>query len=532
MEQGLHPVNLLNWIIAITPIAFLLLSMLFLKWSGSRAGAASWFLAIILSVIFFGANFQVILSGVTKGLWTTIWILYVIWPAMLLYNVVEKTGGFKRIGKGITSLTSSKIMQLFLIGWIFPSFLQGVCGFGAPVAVAAPLLVGLGFPVVTAAVVPLIGHSWAVTFGSMGSSYFAASLMAGLSPVDMNGFAIWSALMLGIGCVITGFCIAFIYDGWKSMIKYSFHAGVIGLTMGIVLNLMVRVQPAVGSFSAGIAGMLVGFVICKVGTRFHPAEKCEPEQGEMSMLTGFAPYLVLIVLVLGLLLPPALRAWASNTLVISFPFPAVKTNLGFVTEMTKGHSPLKLLAHPGSYIIICAVIGSFIYMAKSFWPKRMWTSVLGSCVKQTVPATMAISSMVIMSIIMLESGMTTLLAKGTANATQSLYPVFSSWIGVLGTFMTGSGTASNVLFAAFQKDVARLISVSPWIILASQTAGGSIGNMICPFNVILGATTTGSLGKEGEIIKRTLPSCIIIVIVLGLFTWFSCYVLPVLPTKP
>ena len=77
-----------------------------------------------------------------------------------------------------------------------------------------------------------------------------------------------------------------------------------------------------------------------------------------------------------------------------------------------------------------------------------------------------------------------------------------------------------------------LLSVSPWIILAAQTAGGSIGNMICPFNVMLGATTTGSIGREGEIIKRTLPSCILIVIVLGILTWFSCYVFPVLSTKP
>jgi len=532
MEQGLPPVNLLNWMIAIIPVGFLLLSMLLLKWSGSKAGAASWFLAVILSIIFFGANFDVIMSGITKGLWTTIWVLYVIWPAMLLYNVVEKTGGFKRIGKGITALTNDKVMQLFLIGWIFPSFLQGVCGFGAPVAVAAPLLVGLGFPVVIAAAVPLIGHSWSVTFGSMGSSYFAASLMTGFDSVNMRGFAIWGALLLGIACVITGLCIAFIYNGWKSLRRYFFYAVVIGLVMGGVLNLMVRVEPAVGSFSAGIAGMIIGCLICKVSTRLHPEQKLKSEPGEMSLAMGFGPYLILIVLVLGILLPPPLRAWAKNTLVISFPFPEIKTNLGFITEMTKGHSPLKLLAHPGSYITVCAIIGSFIYKAKNFWPKRTWSIVLKSCVKQTVPGTLAISSMVIMSIVMLESGMTTLLAHGTANAAGAFYPIVASWVGVLGAFMTGSGTASNVLFSAFQRDVALLIGVSPWILLAAQTAGGSIGNMICPFNVVLGATTTGSIGREGEIMKRTLPSCIIIIIVMGVFSWFSCYIYQILPSKP
>lgn len=217
MEQSSLPVNLFNWLIAITPIAFLLLPMLFLKWSGSRAGAVSWFVSIILSVIFFGANFKVILSGITKGLWTTMWILYVIWPAMLLYNVVEKTGGFKRIGKGISSLTNNKVMQLFLIGWIFPSFLEGICGFGVPIAVTAPLLVGLKFPIIIAAVVPLIGHAWAVSFGSMGIPYFTTTLIARFGPADANGFAIWSALMLGICCVISGLCIAFIYEGWKSL---------------------------------------------------------------------------------------------------------------------------------------------------------------------------------------------------------------------------------------------------------------------------------------------------------------------------
>lgn len=233
--------------------------------------------------------------------------------------------------------------------------------------------------------------------------------------------------------------------------KYFFYAVIIGLTMGVMLNLMVRVEPSVSSFTAGISGIIVGFIICKIIARLSHEEVPKPEPGEMSLSLGFAPYFILILLVLGIILPPASREWANNTLVISFPFPKVQTNLGFITEMTKGHSPLKLLSHPGSYIIVCTVLSSLIYMTKKLWSKGMWTSVLSSCVKQAVPGTIALSAMIMMSFIMLESGMTDLLAQGTASSTKSLYPVFSSWIGVLGTFVTGSTTTSNVLFFCFPK---------------------------------------------------------------------------------
>jgi lactate permease len=528
MDQGLPAVNLLNWLIAIAPVAFLLGAMLWLRWSGSKAGAGSWFLAVILSMLFFGANYDVLMSGVTKGLWTTIWILYVIWPAMLLYNVVDKAGGFKRIGKGITALTGSRIMQLFLIGWIFPSFLQGVSGFGAPVAIAAPLLVGLRFPVVIAAAVPLIGHSWAVTFGSMGSSYFATSLTAlDNNPPDMHGFAIWGALFLGIACVVTGLAIAFIHGGKKCLIENYGLALIIGMTMGVFLNIMVRIEPAVASFTSGIAGLILGFALSKMSARLHPEHKYESEPGEMSLQTSFAPYFVLIILVLGVTLPPAVKSWANVTMVIQFPFQEVITDFGYLTAASNTAARLRFLRHPGTFLIASSVIGSIIYMWKQHWPRGTWGTALASCVKQTVPGTIAICAMVMMSLLMRESGMTTLLAQGTANATGKLYPCVASSVGALGAFMTGSGTASNVLFSAFQKEIAEIIQVSAWIILGAQTAGGSIGNMICPFNIMLGAATTGSIGKEGEILKRTLPACVIMITLVGIFAWLSVYVYPI-----
>jgi lactate permease len=213
--QGLPELSAALWFMAWMPIVLVLVLMMAFRMSGGKAGAVSWAAALLIGAYFFGGDLRLLASGTIKGLWTTVWVLYIIWGAMTLYNVVDVTGSFKLISSTFTRLThGNKLLQLLVLGWAFPSFIQGVCGFGVPVAVSAPLLVGLGFNPIVSVVTALIGHSWAVTFGSLGSSY---SVLVRLTDLDPTRLATFGAFFLGICCIMVGFCIAHYYAGWRGV---------------------------------------------------------------------------------------------------------------------------------------------------------------------------------------------------------------------------------------------------------------------------------------------------------------------------
>ncbi|KIX12843.1 L-lactate permease [Dethiosulfatarculus sandiegensis] len=157
-------VFLFKWLLAFSPIAVVLILMIGFNWGGGRAGAAGWFTALIVAVAFFGAGSNLLAFAQTKGILLSIYVLYIVWMALLLYNVVQDTGAIETIGQGIQKLTSNRIIQLLILGWVFSSFLQGVAGFGVPIAVVGPLLMGLGFPAAVSVAAPAIGHSWSAFF--------------------------------------------------------------------------------------------------------------------------------------------------------------------------------------------------------------------------------------------------------------------------------------------------------------------------------------------------------------------------------
>ena len=172
---------IVKWLLAFSPILTVLVLMIFKNWSGSRAGAAGWFVALIAATFVFGAHPTLVAYSQMKGVLLSLNVLYIIWAALLLYNIVNETGAIKAIGIGIERFSADKSIQILIFGWIFASFLQGVAGYGVPIAVVAPLLVALGFSPVVSVAVPAIGHSWSVTFGSMGASFQALIREKGVS---------------------------------------------------------------------------------------------------------------------------------------------------------------------------------------------------------------------------------------------------------------------------------------------------------------------------------------------------------------
>ncbi|MFQ5886860.1 MAG: L-lactate permease, partial [Anaerolineae bacterium] len=191
------PLNLVGGLLASSPIGLVLFLMVGLRWGAARAGPAGWLTAFIVGFLFFGATPELLAYSQLRGVLLSLFVLYIIWMALLLYNVVNEAGAIDVISEGISRLTGDKTLQLLILGWVFSAFLQGVAGFGVPIAVVAPLLLGLGFEPVVAVVAPAIGHSWSVTFGDIASSFNALIATTGLSGLQL---APWSAFLLGVAC--------------------------------------------------------------------------------------------------------------------------------------------------------------------------------------------------------------------------------------------------------------------------------------------------------------------------------------------
>ena len=522
--QGLPELTVGLWLMAWVPIVLVLVLMMALKMSGGKSGAVSWVASLLIGAYFFGGDLRLLASGTVKGLWTTVFVIYIIWGAMTLYNVVDVTGSFKLIASTFTRLThGNRLLQLLVLGWAFPSFIQGVCGFGVPVAVSAPLLVGLGFNPIVAVVTALIGHSWSVTFGSLGSSY---SVLVRLTDLDPTRLATFAALFLGICCVMVGFSIAHYFAGWRG-VKESVPAVLcLSLSMAGVLNIMANfVTPYVASFTAGMTGLLVGGLVVTRLPSYRPKERA-PEQpaATAGFHRAFSAYYILIGVVFAVYLIPPFRNWLNGLWEIGLPFPETRTAFGHTNDAVPVYAGIRMFTAPGTLIFLSTLFAYVFYRARSQWPKGAGKTVLNRTVKQAIGATLTVMTMSMMAVVMMETGMTSYLANGMARYFGSAYAVVSPFIGVLGAFMTGSNTSSNILFTGLQREVAALLSISPFVILGLQTTGGAIGNMFCPLNVALGTGVTNTVGREGECLKATTLYTVVQCLFVGILAWLMLYV--------
>jgi len=222
----------------------------------------------------------------------------------------------------------------------------------------------------------------------------------------------------------------------------------------------------------------------------------------MSFLEASAAYLILMGVVFLVYLTPLkdLLSWGK----VGLSFPGTITRYGYANPPVRSYAAINLLTTPGSLIFFSVFLTVGFYRAKNRWHSSYTKKVLSSLVKQATPATITVMSMSMMSVVMMEAGMTTLLAQGVATFSGPVYPLFAPLIGALGSFMTGSNTSSNILLSAFQHDVAGLLDLNSVLILALQTAGGSLGCMFSPMKVALGTGVTGIVGSEGAIMKKTL----------------------------
>lgn len=189
------------------------------------------------------------------------------------------------------------------------------------------------------------------------------------------------------------------------------------------------------------------------------------------------------------------------------------------------YARINILNHPGPLMMIAALGGILVFKRAGCWRSEILEEAAAKTIKQCITTSVGIITMVMMAISMNDAGITTLLANGMAGTTGKLFPVLSPYIGVLGAFLTGSNTNANVMFGALQAETARVLGISSVIIAAVQSVGAAVGCSIAPTTVMLGSTTVGMNGRESEVMGRTIPYCIGISLMVGIYAWIFSYVI-------
>lgn len=518
--EGQLQASIPMWLAAALPIAVVLYLMVVRRWGGTKAGPAGWLTSLLVAATVYQAGPAVLLASQGKALFRSLLVLYIIWMALALYQVVKEAGALEAIGAGMSRLTADRAMQLLVLAWVFASFLQGVTGFGVPVAVVAPMLVGLGFPALTAVVATGVAHGWAVTFGSLASSFYA---MIAVTGIDGHVLAPWSAAMLGLAALPCGMAVAVIHRG-RAGLRHALPAILVlaGVMGGTQLALASLGMWSLASFGGGIAGLAAVTLVTRVKRyRGTDAERGAAAQAAvhapaMSMLEAMSAYLVLLVIVLAVRLVGPVRDLV-QTFALQPRLPETSTALGWVNPAT-AERPLYLLGHAGAQILFACVVAWLIFRLRGRYAPGSARRIAGNTLRGSVKPTVGILFMVGMAMFMVDSGMTYVLAVGVSRALGPVYPLAAPFIGALGAFMTGSNTNSNVLFAPLQQGTATMLGLSVPLTLAAQNLGGAIGSVFAPAKVIVGCSTVGLGGAEGEVLRRILLYGIAIVALGGLVT--------------
>lgn len=504
--------NIMMWITAFLPIIILLFLMSYIKMNSRQAALISLGATILLSTFIYKFQFDYLWIAVQKGAALSLYVILIIVGAVFLFNIVDIAGGFNSIKAFMKNIDGDRAIQFILLSWAFSGFIQGVTGFGVPIAIVGALLIGTGYKPLKSITAVLVGHSWAISFGSMGSSFFALQLVTDLEPIKLG---ITLALFFFIPVIATGIAVTHIYGGLQSIKDNILYILPVGLLIGSA-----QLAAAAGGFAH--IGALMGGIVGTVSLLFILFKKTDLtfkdikniKTDDMPIGKALLPYAVLIGSVL-LFQIPLIKNFLPQ-LQLDFSFPGFTTNLGYQVSPEQSYSPIKLFSHPIFFLGLSSLIGLYIYIKNKYLSYQKLKKIITNTYNKAKSSITTVLILMIMALIMNNSGMIFIFAKGMANFSGKLFPVFSPFIGILGAFLTGSNTSSNVLFGAFQLNTAGLLDLSPVMISSTQSLGGSLGSAIAPAKILLGTSVVGILNKEGEIIKRCIGYTLSIGLIVGL----------------
>ena len=522
------PINAFYWIIAILPILLLLILMVILQWGASKAAPVALIFSIISGVFLFKAGALVIFIELLKALWSSLSIILVILTAILLYEVSNESKSLNVLNKAFKKIAPNELLRIMAIGIVFASFLQGVTGFGVPVLVTAPLLIGIGVAPLWAVIIPLIGHSWAGTFGTLALAWNSLILQTGIIDTgSISSIAVYATVLLFILNIIASSTICFFYGGFKAFKKGFIAILALSLTQGLGQIMFSKIIPDLAVFIPSSLSLIALVILSKTRLYKEPWKINESkvmirkdllEVEEISNMTtneAFMPYYLMTIITLSILLITPINKFLSK---VSFgpSFIQTRTGFGVINEMVKGFSPLKPFTH-ASIFLLAASIGTYIYYRRKHLIKKgSINNILKRVSKKAIPSSLAIITLIAMSRVMSGTGQTDVLAQGVSKVLANNYAFIAPFIGLLGSFMTGSNMSSNILFGSFQMKTAEIVGLNSFSVLGVQTAGAAIGTSVAPGNIVLGTTTAGIIGSEGKVLKIIIPFALGVATLFGI----------------
>jgi lactate permease len=494
--------------VAAGPIAVVLVAMVGLRWSAARAGLAGVAVAAALAVGAFGFGGPGDPFGVVEGSvgvaaeagFIAFTIVLILGPALGVHHLQQRTGASDRLRAALGRLSPDPRVAGLLVAWFFALFLEGAAGFGTPVALAAPFLVAIGFSPLAAVTAALIGHASGVSFGAVGTPVMAMAASSGIpgpvlaaatAPYHVAlGWILAAALVVTIGRATGG------PPPWAAgaaattafFVPYWLLARFVGPEL-----------PTLGGALVASAVFVAVFLRPRPGPPVGAGERIAP--GDVARAA--APYLALVALVGVTRLVPPVRD-ALQAVVVRWEL------------FDRFHGEIQPLHHPGVLLAVAFVVGAIAQGA----PGHEVARVFADTNRQLVPVTVALVAMVGIARFMTSAGMTDELAAAAAGA-GTLWPVLAPAVGALGSFVTGSATASNVLFTGLQQSTAQALGQPVEPLLGAQGFGAAVGNIICPHNIVAAAATVGLTGREAPVLRRTLPLTLGTLLAGGLLAlWF------------
>lgn len=490
-------------VLALAPIALLLLLLLALRWSAAASGFASASVAFAVAFAAFGFGradpLATLLGPVAEAAFTAATILWIIFGALWLHEYQIRTGAIDQIRASVRSISGDRQSIALLVAWFFALFLEGAAGFGTPVALAAPLLVGLGFPPVKALVLVLIGHSVGVSFGAMGTT-MAALLSAGDAALQAVPAAV-ALLHALLGWALVLVLARFASEGDPLERPPQWRRPMLAAASFLLPFFLIAW--AVGPELPTLLGALTGAVIFVVLTRSLSASETAQSTNRRLLLLALIPYLSAAALVLLTRLVPPLRLLLQSESVEW-------------TLFDRFNGSFAPFYHPGT-LICAALVATAIFCGRG-----KAASVSAARAARRLPSVaLALFSVLLLARVSLHSGMVETIAAAAAGGVGIHWAGVAPAIGALGSFVTGSATASNLLFADLQLSAAASAGASPLLAATGQGFGAAAGNMIAPHNIVAGAATVGLVGAEGRVIRRTIIPCLAYILAGGALLWLA-----------
>ncbi|MCL0085366.1 L-lactate permease [Thermodesulfovibrionales bacterium] len=543
-------------LIAFLPILLAIVMMTVFSWPARNVMPCAWVVALIIGYFVWRVEPIHIAASTVFGFLSAFNILIIIFGAILILNTLKKSGAMDAINRGFHGISPDRRIQTIIIGWMFGSFIEGAAGFGTPAAVAGPLLVGLGFPPLAAAMIALVLNSTAVSFGAAGTPVIggiAAAMKDTIVPqigVDawlpfLHTVGIWSAIahaIVGIFVPLVAICMltSFFGPDEKKGIKYGLAAVPFAIFSGLAFTMpFLLTSIFLGPEFPSIIGALVGLPIVVLAAKsgflvpmdpwdFPPEERWESNWKDMELakseassmplwLAWFPYFLIALILVI-----TRIPAFGLKDILLA-------QTIRWVDIMGSGIDySLPFLYLPGTIpFMLVAIAIIFIHKMPITKVKEAWVVTF----KQLAGATIALLFAVAMVQVMVQSdvnlknidGMMITMSTATAQIVGGAWPFVSPFVGALGTFVSGSNTVSNILFSSFQYEVAYHLGICGTVILAMQNVGGAVGNMLCIHNVVAACATVGLAKAEGIIIRRNFIPAAMYTIAVGLFSLIVIY---------